>query len=183
MSSFSPDQTLVLVALEMELPRGAAPDWNIQYTGVGKINAAMNAMKFVHQYDPAVIINYGSAGALRSDLNGLVEVNELHQRDMDVRPLGFALGQTPFEIHEPINLGRNGVSCGTGDTFVTANPELLTDIVDMEAYAIAKLSQQAGKQFYCYKFISDNADDGAAADWDVRLAEGARLFARTVLGI
>ena len=43
------------------------------------------------------MVNYGSAGALRSGLAGLHQVTRFLQRDMDVRALGFALGQTPFE--------------------------------------------------------------------------------------
>ena len=68
---------------------------------------------------------------------------------MDVRGLGFALGQTPFEDNAPIDFGRRGLTCGTGDQFVTAPPELSTDLVDMEAYALAKSARDHQIEFYC----------------------------------
>ena len=58
---------------------------------------------------------------------------------MDASPLGFEVGQTPFEEDIEITFGREGVTCGTGDEFVTSTPKLKTDIVDMEAFAIAKV--------------------------------------------
>ena len=35
-----PKDTLIIVALERELPRKLLPNWNIVYCGVGKVNAA-----------------------------------------------------------------------------------------------------------------------------------------------
>ena len=57
---------------------------------------------------------------------------------MDVRALGFELGQTPFE--EGIRVGQRGIIVGSGDTFATSTPEIKCDLVDMEAYAIAKIA-------------------------------------------
>ena len=45
-------------------------------------------------YQPTHVVNYGGAGALRLSLH---RVTHFLQCDMDVRALGFALGQTPFE--------------------------------------------------------------------------------------
>ena len=102
---------------------------------------------------------------------------------MDARAIGFELGQTPFEDNIAIDLGRDGLTCGTGDSFVSDMPELQTDLVDMESYVLAKICKQLELDFYCYKFISDNADEEAAADWDRQLNDGALQFAHTILGI
>ena len=40
MTRFDPQTTLLIVALETELPRDMAAGWTIVYTGVGKVNAA-----------------------------------------------------------------------------------------------------------------------------------------------
>ena len=72
---------------------------------------------------------------------------------MDASPLGFQLGQTPFEENIEISFGREGVTCGTGDKFVTRAPRLKTDIVDMEAFAIAKVCKLKNIDFRCFKFI------------------------------
>ena len=95
--------------------------------------------------------------------------------------MGFALGQTPFEGDGEILAGTGGLSCGTGDQFVSAPPELTSDLVDMEAYALAKICQQKVIDFQCFKFISDNADGDAAHDWREQLAIGAKLFSVEVL--
>ena len=98
-----------------------------------------------------------------------------------MRALGFSLGQIPFEDDVIIDLDGDGLSCGTGDNFVIAPPEMNSDLVDMEAYVLAKICQQKAVEFHCFKFISDNANSDAANDWIQKLALGARLFSNKVL--
>ena len=175
---FDPATTLILVALEHELPRQLLTEWRIAYTGVGKINAAVSAEREILAKRPKTIINFGTAGSLSDQHHGLVEVTRFYQRDMDVQGLGFVLGQTPFEDEGPIDLMRPGLSCGTGDQFVTAPPALMTDLVDMEAYALAKSALYHGIDFYCFKFISDHADEDAGLSWQDNVKKGAGLFAQ-----
>ena len=100
---------------------------------------------------------------------------------MDVRPLGFKLGHTPFDTINHIDLSGTGVSLGTGDHFVTTPPELITDIVDMEAYALAKVAKSFECDLQCWKYISDNADDNAADQWAENVAKGAHAFVEQVI--
>ena len=182
MNRFDRSTSLIVVALEIELPRAVVDGWQVLYTGVGKVNAAVELIKALNEAKCIkTIINYGSAGSLRPGLSGIHEVTRFFQRDMDARAIGFELGQTPFEIDIEIDLGRDGLTCGTGDSFVSVTPELQTDLVDMESYVIAKICKQLEIDFYCYKFISDNADEGAAADWDRQLNNGALLFVKNFL--
>ena len=181
MTRFNPQTTLLVVALENELPRAMAAGWDIVYTGVGKINASVTLCDAIAKYQPRQVVNYGSAGALRPDLSGLHVVTRFLQRDMDVRALGFALGQTPFEEDIEITTDGEGLSCSTGDQFVSAPPEIVTDLVDMEAYALAKICRQKAIDFHCFKFISDKADGSAAMDWGQQVAIGARLFSAEIL--
>ena len=139
MTRFDPRTTLVIVALENELPRKFAAGWRVVYSGVGKVNAAITLCDALASYRPKRVVNYGSAGALREGLSGLCRVTRFQQRDMDVRALGFSLGQTPFENDVIIDLDGDGLSCGTGDNFVSTPPEMSSDLVDMEAYALAKI--------------------------------------------
>ena len=67
------------------------------HTGAGKINATYNLTKLIKTHQPKEVINFGSAGAISKNLEGIVECKKFYQRDMDVRGLGFKLGQTPFE--------------------------------------------------------------------------------------
>ena len=180
-SLIQPENTLIVVALEDELPTHLVAGWNVLYTGVGKVNAAIAATEAVLETRPIHLINYGTAGALNPSITGLNRVNHIVQRDMDVRPLGFELGHTPFDTTGHIDLGGPGVSPGTVDHFVTTPPELVTDIVDMEAYALAKVARLFSIHFQCWKYISDNANDDAADHWAENVAKGARAFVDEVI--
>ena len=151
------------------------------YTGVGKINASYNLMKLINEFKPKEVINYGTAGSLKSQLNGLVECTKFYQRDMDVRSLmDLELGQTPFDEISHIVIDEEGASCGSGDSFVNKKIELDVDVVDMEAYALAKICKLEKIKFRCFKFISDNADENARNDWIENCSLGAKLFDKLV---
>ena len=132
------------------------------YIGAGKINATYNLIKLIYKFKPREVINFGSAGAIKKGLSGIVECTKFYQRDMDVTGLlDFKLGETPFdEIIEIIN-SDVGYSCGSGDSFVTGKINMNVDVVDMEAYALAKVCKLENIKFRCFKFISDNADENA----------------------
>ena len=147
------------------------------FTGVGKINATYNLTKIISKFRPNEIINYGTAGAVDKKLSGIIECTKFYQRDMDVSQLmSLKVGQTPFDnINEIIN-SEKGHSCGSGDNFVTGEVPIKVDVVDMEAYAIAKVCKLENINFRCFKFISDNADESAGSDWIKNCEKGAELF-------
>ena len=147
------------------------------HTGVGKVNATYNLTKLIQEHKPSEVINYGTAGAIKKGLSGIVEVTKFYQRDMDVRGLlDLKLGETPFDdLNEIINFNE-GYSCGSGDSFVNKQIEMDLDLVDMEAYALAKVCKLEVIKFRCFKYISDNADDSASIDWLENCKKGAKLF-------
>ena len=147
------------------------------HVGVGKINATYNLIKLIQEHKPFEVINYGTAGAIKKELSGIVECTKFYQRDMDVRSLlNLKLGETPFDnINEIIN-SEEGFSCGSGDSFVNTKIEMNLDLVDMEAYALAKVCKLEGVNFKCFKYISDNADENATSDWTENCKKGAKLF-------
>ena len=147
------------------------------HVGVGKINATYNLIKLIQEHKPSEVINYGTAGAIKKELSGIVECTKFYQRDMDVRSLlDLKLGETPFDnIKEIINSDK-GYSCGSGDSFVSKQIEMEVDLVDMEAYALAKVCKLEGIKFRCFKYISDAADSNASSDWTDNCKKGAKLF-------
>ena len=169
--------TIILCAIPQEVEGLHYTD--VFFTGVGKINAAATTEHIIKEYKPNLIINYGTAGSLNSDIKGLVKVTGFVDRDMDARPLNFKLGQTPYE--KDIMLGTSEVVCGTGDTFATEKPKIDCDIVDMEAYAIAKICKKHKVDFLCYKYISDSADSNAADDLAKNVAKGCKQFREEIL--
>ena len=147
------------------------------HTGAGKINATYNLTKLIHKYKPDEIINFGTAGAITKNLEGVIECTQFFQRDMDVSALlNLKIGETPFDDINEIILSKSGYSCGTGDSFVTRAIPINVDVVDMEAYALAKVCKLEKVNFRCFKFISDNADDSAGLDWIENCKKGAKLF-------
>ena len=162
---------IFLIALRAEAP-ALAEHSKTFCTGVGKVNAALAAARLIEQKRPARVWNFGTAGGITVG-GGIHRCTRFVQRDMDVRPLGFAQGQTPYEEHIVLTLGDHGLTCSSGDSFVT-DPALSipADLVDMEAYAIAKACAHAGVEFLCYKFISDRADGESSGDWSANVHRG-----------
>ena len=202
---FGKEDTLIVCALEQETV-GQLEDWNILYTGVGKINATYKLFEHFGTFDtkPAVrreyslIINYGTAGSRISPIGELVDCTKFIQRDMDVTGLGFMKHQTPFEspngmvilyrteppspLFNPI--GKN-YTCGTGDSFVESleKGDSNIDVFDMEAYALAKVCRYYYVPFISFKYITDNVNDHSAGDWKDNLGKGIVQFKEQVLDL
>lgn len=168
---------LLLVAMAQELALPPRNDMILVHTGVGKVNAAWRSAQAIQRHRPHSVINFGTAGALRAGLSGLVEVGGTVQRDMDVRALGLELGHTPFEADShQITFSDAPLICGTGDSFADALPELPCDLVDMELYAIAKICRAETIPLRAFKYISDSADSAAPQDWRAALNHAAQTF-------
>jgi len=167
---------IILLALAEEAP-GLSQYGNVFFTGVGKVNAAMTTAELIERHKPKRVINFGTAGGITVG-TGLHLVSRYVQRDMVCCELGSKPGQTPFEdLGVVLDLGGDGLTCSTGDNFVT-NPELEipADIVDMEAYAIAKTCYRKGVEFVCYKFVSDSANEHSYRDWREMVSAGESLY-------
>ena len=171
---------LIVCALEMET-QNQLDDYDILHTGAGKVNATYNLTKVLLEDRHELVINYGTAAS--KVYKGLVDCTRFIQRDMDATPLGFNKGETPFEsepsmvdfshIKNPI--GKN-LTCYTGDSFAT-DLTPYDDVVDMEAYALAKTCSNFGIDFVSYKYISD---DGNADDWEKNCSKGVEEFKKVL---
>lgn len=168
--------TIILVAIPEEVPNDLRHRSNVFFTGVGKVNAAMITAALIEQYNPKRIVNFGTAGGITVP-TGLYQCTRFVQRDMTCQALGCTPGQTPFETEIAIQFGPQGYTCSTGDNFVM-NPvlEIPADLVDMEAYAIAKCCQRKGIEFVCWKYVSDQANSDAHDDWKSSVAQGEQHY-------
>ena len=189
----SRDDILIVCALEVET-QNQLQDWNVLYTGVGKVNATYYMTKGIvdgvtHGRRPRLVINYGTAGSRKIKKKTLVDCTRFIQRDMDVTGLGFMKGETPFEKDIPIvieskssfnPIGRNA-TCGTGDNFAEDKSQYYGEVVDMEAYALAKVCHHFDTQFISFKYITDGADEQAHEDWENNLANGIVEFKNQIL--
>lgn len=155
---------IILCALQEEIPT-LHKEKHVFVTGLGKVNAALHATKLILEHEPKLVVNFGTAGAVSNEHRGLIECTGYVQRDMDCTPLGFEKHVTPFEEGGHL-IGSPEIVCGTGDSFLTDGSGLFdVDIVDMEAYAIAKVCRHFQIPFRCFKYISDRADENAGDDW------------------
>ena len=187
-NGISKDEILIVCALEVET-QGQLDNWNVLYTGVGKVNATYTLANHLNtpidSKPPKLIINYGTAGSRKIKKKTLVDCTKFVQRDMDVTGLGFMRGETPFEDDIPLmldfgitefnNIGRRA-TCGSGDNFVEDKTNYYGEVVDMEAYALAKVCTLENIKFRCFKYVSDNADENAPSDWIENCKKGAKLF-------
>ncbi|HEV8548470.1 MAG TPA: 5'-methylthioadenosine/S-adenosylhomocysteine nucleosidase [Polyangiaceae bacterium] len=181
---------LVTMALEVEAQglfhaRGA----EVLFTGIGKVNAAYRLARRLAAERALgrrpLVVNLGTAGSRAFPRGSVVACRRFAQRDMDVTGLGFALGHTPFEEDVPAVLEfpeyfpelLHGL-CGSGDRFEAHSEALSWDVIDMEAYALAKVCFLEGLPFASVKFITDGADGNAGVDWHASLPEAARAFLR-----
>ena len=186
------DDILIVCALEIET-QGQLKDWNVLYTGVGKVNATFELTQKFGKYGShipyKIVINYGTAGSRKIKKKTLVDCTKFIQRDMDVTGLGFMKGETPFEDNPPITIkstsefnpiGRKA-SCGSGDSFVEDRTNYYGEVVDMEAYALAKVCYHYDIPFISFKYITDGADEQSHEDWEKNLADGIIEFKEQIL--
>ncbi len=182
---FGKKDILVVCALEQEI-QGQLEDWNVLYTGVGKVNATLKLTQRLHSSHlhylppmPKLVINYGTAGSRELPIGELVDCTKFTQRDMDVTGMGFIKGQTPFENLTPMILDYD--HGGTGDNFVQTDKDTYSDVFDMEAYALAKVCHHYKVPFISFKYITDNADEHSPKDWVDNCSDGVREFKNKIL--
>jgi len=180
--------TLVVIALRVEssgvFEAAGVP---VLYCGVGKVNAAIALTKELARYahqgeEMPLVVNFGSAGSRCFAPGTLVACQEFVQRDMDVSGLGFALGVTPYDeapsalTFDPVFTHLPAAVCGSGDSFATADIEVDCAVIDMEAYALAKVCWHENARFACVKYVTDGADHAAADHWRDNVHKAAEEF-------
>ena len=114
----------------------------------------------------------------------VIEVGTTYN-NIDVRPFA-EYGCTPENNQCEIKLSNSGVKCFSTDQIYDnsrtdyANKYLemikSCDIVDMEAYALAKICKLHDIKFKCFKYISDYANNESSNDWIQNCHKGASEF-------
>jgi len=134
-------------------------------TGLGKTAAAVATTRAILQERPSLVVNVGSAGALRDGLHGLYEIGKVLNHDMSadiVRTLGY-------DPREWLTISDHETVLASGDVFVT-DPVVRgrlaeqSHLVDMEGYAVAYACQELGVPLRMVKHVSDQADE-SSMDW------------------
>jgi adenosylhomocysteine nucleosidase len=104
---------------------------------------------------------------------------------MDVSALGFPRGVTPFDDappvieFPPVFVQLPQLTCSTADSFATDLHQVEGDVVDMEAFALARVCLAEGVRFACVKYVTDGADADSATHWSAALDAASQAFARS----
>jgi len=148
-------------------------------TGLGKTAAAVATTRALAGVDPArtLVVNVGTAGALRDGLEGLHLPGTTINHDMNADAIR-ALGYDPEELL--VVEGGDDTVLASGDVFVTdpAVRDALAErahLVDMEGYAVAFACRRMGVPVRLLKHVSDNADE-SALDWPAVVDASARAL-------
>jgi len=154
----------------------------VLYTGIGKINSAWALTRALMIRRPRLVLDFGTVGSPRFPPHTLVECTRFIQRDMDVSPLGLPRGTTPFDdLPAALDVPRRlpdlpEAVCGSADHFVSGHDVSDCDVVEMEAYALAKVCRREGVDFMAVKYVTDGGDASAHVDWAANLPRAARAF-------
>jgi adenosylhomocysteine nucleosidase len=175
----TPRRVLLAVAVEQEAVHLPA-DLPRVVLGVGKVNAALAVAGALAdpRSRPDLVLNLGTAGALRPGWEGTHEIGVVAQHDLDSVVLEQLTG---YRYGAPIVLG-DGARLATGDMFVTdaAVRDRIAeraDLVDMEGYAVAAACRAAGVDVRLVKHVTDSADSGARQAWVDTVQDASQALA------
>ncbi len=181
-----PGRPLVVVAV-LEEAAAFADRVPTLVTGVGKVRAATATTWAVLSHQPSVILNVGTAGALRAGAlaTGIVhEVGTVLQHDVNGPAIAALAGADPSPV---LVLGDSGVVLATGDRFISTPEDrdalaAHAHLVDMEGYAVAAAATRLGTPVRLAKVISDDAGHGAARSWAAALDAASHRLAEWLDG-
>ena len=160
---FKTDNILLLSATDYEHEQKDLFGIPIFLTGIGKVNAAITTTNLINEYNPDIVVNFGSCGNLKNYKIG--EVLEVGTVINDLDTLGY---YSPASI----KLNQSKIKCLTTDHMYDSSHDNYVksyidkvnecDIIEMELFSIAKSCKIAGKTLYSYKWVSD---DGSNDEW------------------
>lgn len=148
-------------------------------TGIGKTAAATATAKALagRNTEDLVVLNIGTAGALRDGLTGLFTPGSVLNHDINADAIR-AIGLDPAELLQVP--GGDETVLATGDVFVTdpvvrAGLAERAHLVDMEGYAVAYACHRFGVPVRLVKHVSDSADE-SALDWPSQVDASAKVL-------
>ncbi|NPC97559.1 nucleosidase [Nocardioides sp. zg-DK7169] len=152
-------------------------------TGMGKTLAGVATARALYERAGQVdlVVNLGTAGALRPGLVGLHRPRRVLNHDLAAGAIR-SLGHDPFDELELAHGDETVLA--TGDAFVS-DPVVRdrlaqrAHLVDMEGYAVAWACREAGLPLLLVKHVSDSAD-ASAHDWPSVVDASARVLAEAL---
>lgn len=175
-------------------------------SGIGKVNASIASSLLIVKFQVELVINTGSAGAIKTGLKigDLVLSTELAYQDVDNRIFDYQYGQIPqmpefyqgdkelIKKIEALAAGNLKVHKGlivSGDSFVSSDEETKRIkkyfphalVTEMEGAAVAQTCYQFDVPFVVIRAVSDTADESAEMDFDEFVQLAGQRSAELVL--
>lgn len=173
--------------------------------GVGKVNSARTAQLLIDKYNVSEIINVGSAGGIKENIEygDIVIGKELVQHDFDITAFGHEKGyitdigkkfysdenliNKAYEVMKQMNNKDYTIHIGniaSGDVFLTnlkeakyLVEEFNSDCVEMEGSAIAQVCYLEKVPFICIRSISDTPNGNNNIEFDKYLQMASKRCA------
>lgn len=175
-------------------------------SGIGKVNASISTTLLLEKFNPEVVINTGSAGALDQTLSigDILVSNHVLYHDANATAFGYEYGQIPqmpktyttdptllkktMHVLEQQQLNGKVGMIVSGDSFIGSSeqrqkikqqfPEAMA--VEMEATAIAQTCYQFKVPFIVIRAVSDLANGKADISFEEFLDKAALSSSETV---
>lgn len=175
-------------------------------SGIGKVNASISTTLLIEKFNPEVVINTGSAGALDQTLSigDILVSNHVLYHDANATAFGYEYGQIPqmpktyttdptllkktMNVLEQQQLNGKVGMIVSGDSFIGSSeqrqkikqqfPEAMA--VEMEATAIAQTCYQFKVPFIVIRAVSDLANGKADISFEEFLDKAALSSSETV---
>jgi len=176
-------------------------------SGIGKVNATLTTEWLLREFNPDLVINTGSAGAIKAgvQVGDFVFADKVCHHDVDVSPIGFAFGELPrlpvyyevkhhwlelldliaTELDDRHHLG----TIATGESFIYRAEQVETikhrfkHVVacEMEAAAVAQVCHLHQIDFVILRNISDVAGEDAQINFNQYIDQAGRKSTELVL--
>jgi adenosylhomocysteine nucleosidase len=176
-------------------------------SGIGKVNATLATEWLIREFEPDLVINTGSAGAIKADtqVGDFVLADKVCHHDVDVSPIGFAFGELPRlpvyyevkpcwierldEIATELDDRHHLGTIATGESFIYRSEQVETittrfqDVLacEMEAAAVAQVCYLHHIDFVILRNISDVAGEDAQINFNQYIDQAGRKSTELVL--
>ena len=168
---------LIVAALEEE-SQGLfekLPNCNVIYTGVGKLNAALELTFCISS--PRAVINLGTTGGNLLDVGHVFQIHRFIQNDIDNR----------FTNKEDLEINLKKFTnkfitkqCFSADKFYEKDTYGIPSLFDMEGYALARVCSIFDIPFISLKYVSDT---GSIEEWKKSLPIAAEALYKAALAL
>lgn len=149
-------------------------------TGFGKVKAGLAALAAIIDIKPDLVLNFGSSGSINHEIGEIFICSRFVDRDLKKVAIPGIICELEFSLElDNASLFRNysnKYSVNTGDSFVT-NPEDAgedSDVIDMEAFAIASACKKTNLPFISVKYVSDIVGKNSVKAWTDKLSDAKR---------